>query len=99
MFDTNALKRLMHDTAYAVLLPALLLVAPALMAQPGTVLSHQKISDTAGGLAGTLDDIDTFGFSVAGIGIWTQTGSRISSSEPMATTTGALIVGRCGSCF
>ncbi|MCH7975043.1 MAG: FG-GAP repeat protein [Bacteroidetes bacterium] len=57
-------------TAHAVLLSALLLVlaAPALMAQPGTVLSHQKISDTAGGFPGTLDDFDRFGGSVALLG-------------------------------
>ena len=70
MSDTNTLKRLLHDAAHAVLLPALLLVlaAPALMAQPGAVLSHQKISDTAGGFTGTLDDNDSFGTSVAGVG-------------------------------
>jgi hypothetical protein len=35
---------------------------------PGTVLSHAKISDTAGGFTGTLDDGDYFGFSVATLG-------------------------------
>ncbi len=39
-------------------------VAPA-QAQPGTVLSHQKISDTAGGFSGILDDNDRFGASMA----------------------------------
>ena len=34
----------------------------------GTVKAEQKISDTTGGLAATLDDSDGFGFSVAGIG-------------------------------
>ncbi len=34
-------------------------------AQPGTVLSHQKISDTEGGFTGTLDNSDHFGRSVA----------------------------------
>ena len=34
----------------------------------GTVDSHQKISDTAGGFTGTLDDFDFFGISVAGVG-------------------------------
>ena len=34
----------------------------------GTVKAEQKISDTAGGLAATLDNSDTFGESVAGIG-------------------------------
>ena len=34
----------------------------------GTVRAEQKISDTAGGLAATLDDADNFGVSVAGVG-------------------------------
>ncbi|MCP4962436.1 MAG: hypothetical protein GY925_24595 [Actinomycetia bacterium] len=34
----------------------------------GTVKAEQKISSTAGGLTGPLDDGDLFGFSVAGIG-------------------------------
>ncbi len=34
----------------------------------GSVRSHQKISDTAGGFTGVLDDIDQFGGAVAGIG-------------------------------
>ena len=34
----------------------------------GTVFLEQKISDTAGGFGGTLDDIDVFGFSVARLG-------------------------------
>ncbi|MCH8824963.1 MAG: FG-GAP repeat protein, partial [Planctomycetes bacterium] len=34
----------------------------------GTVKSHQKISDTQGGFAGTLDDSDYFGVSVASLG-------------------------------
>ena len=37
-------------------------------AQPGWVLSHQKISDTEGGFKGALDDIDNFGRSVASLG-------------------------------
>ena len=41
--------------------------APA-HAQPGWVLSHQKISDTEGGFTGILDDHDGFGFSVASLG-------------------------------
>ena len=32
------------------------------------VLSHQKISDTQGGFAGTLDDVDTFGNGAAPLG-------------------------------
>jgi hypothetical protein len=42
-------------------------VAPA-QAQPGTVLSQQKISETEGGFTGILDDIDFFGYSVAPLG-------------------------------
>ncbi|MCP4960884.1 MAG: hypothetical protein GY925_16660, partial [Actinomycetia bacterium] len=34
----------------------------------GTVKAEQKISDTAGGLTGPLDDDDRFGVSVAGVG-------------------------------
>ena len=34
----------------------------------GTVKSHQKISDTAGGFTGSLDDHDLFGRSVASLG-------------------------------
>ena len=34
----------------------------------GTVRAHQKISDTAGGFTGILDNNDVFGFSVASLG-------------------------------
>lgn len=34
----------------------------------GTVASHQKISDTAGGFTGTLDNEDHFGWTAAGLG-------------------------------
>ncbi len=37
-------------------------------AQPGWVLSHQKISDTEGGFTGILDDDDHFGHSVVALG-------------------------------
>ena len=37
-------------------------------AQPGWVLSHQKISDTEGGFTGELDDSDLFGISAASLG-------------------------------
>ena len=37
-------------------------------AQPGTVQSHQKISDTQGGFTGTLANSDEFGTSVAKLG-------------------------------
>ncbi len=51
------------------LIAALVLTAagPA-AAQPGWVLSHQKISDTEGGFTGTLDNGDWFGGSVASLG-------------------------------
>ena len=38
------------------------------LAQPGTVLSHQKISDTAGDFKGILDDGDRFGRSAVSLG-------------------------------
>ncbi|MHC5074340.1 MAG: integrin alpha, partial [Planctomycetota bacterium] len=34
----------------------------------GTVKSHKKISDTAGGFTGTLDDYDWFGYDIANLG-------------------------------
>ncbi len=37
-------------------------------AQPGWVLSHQKISSTQGGFTGILDDNDVFGRSLASLG-------------------------------
>ena len=40
----------------------LIMAGSTLQAQPGTVLAHQKISDTAGGFTGTLDDGDNFGY-------------------------------------
>jgi len=51
----------------AVCLPILVTAASAL-AQPGWVLSHQKISDTEGGFTGILDNGDWFGGSVASLG-------------------------------
>ncbi len=58
-----------RPAACAALTAALLLTAaqPA-AAQPGWVLSHQKISDTEGGFSGTLDDEDWFGVSLASLG-------------------------------
>ena len=38
------------------------------MAQLGTVLGHQKISDTEGGFTGALDENDFFGVGVASLG-------------------------------
>jgi hypothetical protein len=45
-----------------------ILPAEAVSAADGEVLWHQKISDTAGGFNGTLDDDDEFGRSVASLG-------------------------------
>ena len=42
--------------------------APDALAQPGRVLSHQKISDTEGGFTGILDDGDWFGTSATSLG-------------------------------
>ncbi|MCZ6652977.1 MAG: hypothetical protein O7D91_08115 [Planctomycetota bacterium] len=49
------------------LVQALSAVVPA-HAQPGWVLSHQKISDTEGGFTGILDNSDWLGWSVASLG-------------------------------
>ncbi len=46
----------------------LLSTASDAWAQPGWVLSHQKISSTEGGFTGELDDRDLFGESVASLG-------------------------------
>ena len=54
--------------ALAVVLALTMMTAPRAQAQPGTVLSHQKISDTEGGFTGALDDGDWFGASVASLG-------------------------------
>ncbi|MCH8031468.1 MAG: FG-GAP repeat protein [Bacteroidetes bacterium] len=53
---------------FAVSICLLMVVGSTLRAQPGTVLSHQKISSTEGGFTGTLDDRDEFGNSVAALG-------------------------------
>jgi len=50
------------------------MVAPVLacagsaLAQPGSVLSHRKISDTEGGFTGILDNGDWFGFATTPLG-------------------------------
>ena len=46
----------------------LLSSATSAQAQPGWVLSHQKISDTEGGFTGTLDNGDAFGIAMASLG-------------------------------
>ena len=45
-----------------------LFVAGTAWAQPGTVASNQKISDTVGGFTGILDNLDEFGGAVAYLG-------------------------------
>ena len=60
-----------HQVVYQVLTGAavvLLFSAGSAVAQPGWILSHQKISDTQGGFTGTLEDSDEFGNSVAALG-------------------------------
>ncbi len=52
----------------ALLLALLLNFASLSLAQPGTVISHQKISDLAGNLTATLNDQDAFGVASAGLG-------------------------------
>ena len=58
-----------RKVACATLTAALLLTAarPA-AAQPGWVLSHQKISDKQGGFTGPLEDADGFGQSLESLG-------------------------------
>ncbi|MCZ6612923.1 MAG: hypothetical protein O6941_09835, partial [Planctomycetota bacterium] len=60
-----------HQVVYQVLTGAavvLLFSAGSAVAQPGWILSHQKISDTQGGFDGILDSGDNFGSSVASLG-------------------------------
>lgn len=45
------------------------------MKSDGTVLSHQKISDTAGGFTGTIDSLDLFGSSISSLGDFDGDGS------------------------
>lgn len=54
-----------HAPVFALM--AFMAAGPAL-AQPGTVLSHEKISDSEGGSFGFLDDDDCFGRAVASLG-------------------------------
>jgi len=49
-------------------LAAIFAMAGAALAQPGWVLSHQKISDTEGGFTGDLDTASRFGASAASLG-------------------------------
>ena len=49
--------------------------APAALAQPGWVLSHQKISDTEGGFTGILDEVGNVGRSAAWVGAGAAAGA------------------------
>ena len=57
-----------RSIAVAVVALAVVMSGQRAHAQPGTVLSHQKISDTQGGFRGILDNDDLFGASVASLG-------------------------------
>ena len=59
-------RSLLGVRALVALAPLALIANPA-QAQPGWVLSHQKISDTQGAFTGILDDVDLFGWSVASL--------------------------------
>ncbi len=52
----------------AVVALAVVMSGPRAQAQPGWVLSHQKISDTAGGFKGILDNGDNFGIGITSLG-------------------------------
>ena len=51
-----------------VIAPVVVAAAQPAAAQPGWVLSHQKISSTEGGFTEILDDGDLFGWSAASLG-------------------------------
>ena len=53
------------QVAVAVVALAVVMSGQRAQAQPGWVLSHQKISDTQGGFTGILDNFDLFGTSAA----------------------------------
>lgn len=54
--------------AIGLLITAGLFTLGTAWAEPGMVLSNQKISDTDGGFTGILDDLDEFGGAVAHLG-------------------------------
>ena len=57
-----------RSVVVAVVALAVVMSGQRAHAQPGWVLSHQKISDTQGGFKGILDNGDNFGRSVASLG-------------------------------
>ena len=67
MSTTHKIGVLVAITICLTVLTCLSGVAQAIVL-PGTVKSHQKISDTQGHFTGTLDNDDYFGRSVASIG-------------------------------
>ena len=86
--------------ACAALTATLLLTAaqPA-AAQPGWVLSHQKINEAEGGFTGTLGDSDNFGSSAASLGDLDGDGVGAWPWEQPRMATGATDAVRCGCCF
>ena len=57
-----------RSVVVAVVALAVVMSGNRALAQPGTVLSHQKISETEGGFTGILDDTDAFGISSTSLG-------------------------------
>ena len=57
-----------HSVVVAIVALAVVMSGQRAHAQPGWVLSHQKISDTQGGFKGELEDVDRFGTSIASLG-------------------------------
>ena len=68
MYVYTAPMKSRHLIMVAAFAFALVMSGQCAHAQPGTVLSHQKISDTEGGFTGILDDDDRLGYSVALLG-------------------------------
>lgn len=76
----------MHDSKSSVprsgliLATALCLFVPGTaLSQPGTVLSNQKISNTAGNFSALLDNLDEFGGAVTSLGDLDGAGSSVHS--------------------
>ena len=57
-----------RSVVIAIVALAVVLSGQRAHAQPGWVLSHQKISDTQGGFKGELEDVNRFGTSIASLG-------------------------------
>ena len=76
---------------------ALALASPA-AAQPGWVLSHQKISDTQGDFTGILDDGTILASQSAALGDLDGDGVGDLAVGRAKMTTGASTAARCGCC-